>query len=75
MLRMCVVTNLDKIENMVIRSSVGMAPIVNKINENSLRLFGHFMRRCDLEVVRVALGINVEGALKTVEEVDRQNRE
>jgi len=52
-----------------------MAPIVNKIGNNRLRWFDHFIRRCDLEVVRVALGINVEEALETVEEVDKQNKE
>jgi len=44
----------------VIFSSIGVASITDKTRENTLRWFGHVMRREDLEVVRTVMELSVK---------------
>ena len=51
------VTLLDKIQNQRVRGSFGVAPIVEKMTESRLRLYGHIMRRPAEHMVRKTLEI------------------
>jgi len=55
------VTIEGRIRNEYIRESIGVASIMDKLRENKLRLFGHVMRRKDLEAVRSVMELSVEG--------------
>ena len=52
------VTLLDKIQNQRVRGSFGVAPIVEKMTESRLRLYGHIMRRPAEHMVRKTLEID-----------------
>jgi len=56
---MCGYSRLDKIRNGVIRNSVGVAPIDDKLRESRLRWFGHVKRRSMDAPVRRCERINI----------------
>jgi len=49
---MCGYTRFDRIENGVIRSKIGVAPIEDKMREAKLRWFGHVRKSMDALVRR-----------------------
>lgn len=56
----CWVTREDIIKNERVRDSNGAASIVCKMRVNSLRWFGHVMRRNETELVKVVMRIKIE---------------
>ena len=58
----CGRTLLDMIPNTSIRTSLGVASIIDKMREGRLRWFGHVRRRLPTDVVRRVEMITVDGA-------------
>ncbi|XP_060178155.1 uncharacterized protein LOC132608100 [Lycium barbarum] len=58
---MCEHTRRDRIQNEVIRDKMGVAPVVDKIQEERLRWFGHVQQRCVDAPVRRCERLTVVG--------------
>ncbi|EPB71706.1 hypothetical protein ANCCEY_09201 [Ancylostoma ceylanicum] len=55
------VTLKDKVSNEMVRSTFGVAPIIDKMREARLRWFGHVCRTEEESVAETALNLNVKG--------------
>lgn len=56
MLRWCLgLTRLDHVRNDVVRSRMGVAPIIEKMREGRMRWYGHVMRSCENSVAKAAM--------------------
>jgi len=58
---MCGYSRIDRIRNGVIRDSIEVAPIEDKLRESRLRWFGHVKRRSMDAPVRRCERINISG--------------
>lgn len=57
---MCEKTREDKLRNVCIRVSTGVASIVDKIKENRFRCFKHVLRREKVEAIIVINNVRVD---------------
>lgn len=64
--RPCGRTLLYRIPNTVIRNSLGVASVIEKLRKYILRWFGHVHRRQTSEVIRRVLTITIEGVRRRV---------
>jgi hypothetical protein len=54
-------TKNGRIRNEYVRSSIGVASIVENMRENRLRWFENVIKRKETKAVRVVIKINIEG--------------
>ena len=58
---LCGVTKLDKIRNEIIRGTTKVGENTNKVQERTLKWYGHVMRRKEHYVGRSAMVMKVQG--------------